>query len=587
MAMAEMEKHPDSYMNDGPFINKLLIPNGNLTYEQVATQTISVEEKKIINDFVYLLEKSKQLFQQLRHLPQHGHYNWQVHFSRTFDCFSKLWKFQQDHRSVLDTKYGLQRWQIGEIASRIGQLYYHYYLRTSDTNYLHEALIFYLAIRQRDYYSKFDSEHDYVICERPLFGVNTAHSRIHGIMVKKLRYYARFLVVSIMVNKMDLVLELKTELAVLIDELSGAHIPTEVDEWKGILNEVTAFRSALCHLTVSRADTSGVILSHRLISENMVLPEITLSPNPLKLQHALIVGTKIGQPKVTELSLDMYRMGSILEKNPKCLSPLKNPIKQYLYKPSASELMCSLSEMGSILQKQSVQLIYLSGNNLAYTDRGGGQDAYTSDGGMHFSHKNTVDLKTSSRYSPDLLHAEDINPFLRYPTLLIVEGEDKSFFNSTSAVFRQPVVVLLSPKLIPHTLKGDKIGSLMTLFLHCPMMAMTLLCNIDQISDTQWRKGLAIIKGLLAEILTIISSSKNIHSHIIQLLDDPFIRLILLRFCLFTAVLQMHTAFKTEEYYPTSLPSLKFAEICSKPVVKRGINDIANILESVVLFSAP
>ena len=30
-----------------------------------------------------------------RHLPQHGHFNWQVHFSRTFDCFSKLWKFQQ------------------------------------------------------------------------------------------------------------------------------------------------------------------------------------------------------------------------------------------------------------------------------------------------------------------------------------------------------------------------------------------------------------------------------------------------------------------------------------------------------------
>ena len=29
-------------------------------------------------------------------------------------------------RQVLDTKYGLKRWQIGEIASKIGQLYYHY-----------------------------------------------------------------------------------------------------------------------------------------------------------------------------------------------------------------------------------------------------------------------------------------------------------------------------------------------------------------------------------------------------------------------------------------------------------------------------
>lgn len=29
-------------------------------------------------------------------------------------------------RQVLDTRYGLKRWQIGEVASKIGQLYYHY-----------------------------------------------------------------------------------------------------------------------------------------------------------------------------------------------------------------------------------------------------------------------------------------------------------------------------------------------------------------------------------------------------------------------------------------------------------------------------
>jgi len=29
-------------------------------------------------------------------------------------------------RSILDSDYGLKRWQIGEIASKIGQLYYHY-----------------------------------------------------------------------------------------------------------------------------------------------------------------------------------------------------------------------------------------------------------------------------------------------------------------------------------------------------------------------------------------------------------------------------------------------------------------------------
>lgn len=61
-----------------------------------------------------------------RELPQYGHKQWHSYFGRTFDVYSKLWKFQQQHRTILDTKYGLKRWQIGEIASKIGQLYYHF-----------------------------------------------------------------------------------------------------------------------------------------------------------------------------------------------------------------------------------------------------------------------------------------------------------------------------------------------------------------------------------------------------------------------------------------------------------------------------
>ncbi len=120
------------------------------------------EGRRIVAEFVHLLEKSKQVRQQkvshhfkgvlfcsveyiliftclwlhfayafqlfngLRDLPPYGHKQWQGYFGRTFDVYTKLWKFQQQHRSVLDTRYGLKRWQIGEIASKIGQLYYHY-----------------------------------------------------------------------------------------------------------------------------------------------------------------------------------------------------------------------------------------------------------------------------------------------------------------------------------------------------------------------------------------------------------------------------------------------------------------------------
>ena len=143
--------------------------------------TMDEEERKVVNEFCHLLEKSKQLFNGLRDMPQYGHKQWQAYFGRTFDIYTKLWKFQQQHRAILDRwenyfsqtcclnpsgcwksfnklylqesfngltfrgedkscnnflklvhfiiisrKYGLKRWQIGEIASKIGQLYYHY-----------------------------------------------------------------------------------------------------------------------------------------------------------------------------------------------------------------------------------------------------------------------------------------------------------------------------------------------------------------------------------------------------------------------------------------------------------------------------
>ena len=88
--------------------------------------TMDEEERKIVNEFCHLLEKSKQLFNGLRDMPQYGHKQWQGYFGRTFDIYTKLWKFQQQHRAILDQRYGLKRWQIGEIASKIGQLYYHY-----------------------------------------------------------------------------------------------------------------------------------------------------------------------------------------------------------------------------------------------------------------------------------------------------------------------------------------------------------------------------------------------------------------------------------------------------------------------------
>ena len=67
-----------------------------------------------------------------------------------------MWKYQQVHRDILIKEYKLTRWQIGDIASKIAQLYYHYYIRNSDPLALSESGAFYEAVRSRGYFSNLE-----------------------------------------------------------------------------------------------------------------------------------------------------------------------------------------------------------------------------------------------------------------------------------------------------------------------------------------------------------------------------------------------------------------------------------------------
>ena len=131
------------------------------------------------------------------------------------------------YRTILDTKYGLKRWQIGEIASKIGQLYYHYYLRTSEISYLHEAFSFYAAIRGRAYYSR------------------AAKEDRSDLMVKKLRYYARFIVVCLLLNKMKLVKELVQELDAQIADYTSTYDPEDQVKFISLSKDYSILKSSL------------------------------------------------------------------------------------------------------------------------------------------------------------------------------------------------------------------------------------------------------------------------------------------------------------------------------------------------------
>ena len=94
-------------------------------------------------EFGALQQRCRELFGDLRDLPHMGRRQWQGYFARVFEAFTKLWKLQQQHRTELEAGCGLSRTHVGDIASKIGQLYYHFYLRTSDKTHIQQSHSFY------------------------------------------------------------------------------------------------------------------------------------------------------------------------------------------------------------------------------------------------------------------------------------------------------------------------------------------------------------------------------------------------------------------------------------------------------------
>jgi len=549
------------------------------------------EERKVVNEFCHLLEKSKQLFNGLRDMPQYGHKQWQGYFGRTFDIYTKLWKFQQQHRTILDRKYGLKRWQIGEIASKIGQLYYHYYLRTSETNYLNEAFSFYAAIRGRAYYSRTSRED------------RSPHDR-SDLMVKKLRYYARFIVVCLLLKKMKLVRDLVRELSKQIDEYTTTYEPEDQLEWSLVLGEIKAFIEADTIVNVLDSDSNSIVLSHRL--NPLITPPVERSPvMTLSLQEVIIVGNVADQVKFSELTLDMFRMLQTLEREPQdelaqvydsspapgrvpienggVMGRRENPHKYLLYKPTLPQLQVFLASGYKELPPNGALLLYISADG-SFPVRPQPEDTGYDMGGVLMNPKRDVEPvnnKNSGQFKEHCcLFPGDLFPFTRRPTFLVIDSDNSLAFSSIPHYFDMPLVVLMSPQDVPPTFQDHAHkGSLFTLFLHSPLSAFCFVTNIVDVPIHLWDKCLAYIDRFITEASRLLTRCRGVDPSYLNFLGDDFLRLLLCRYIFCDAVLRIHRAFKASQFYPRSHPALPALDIIENPTLQRYILDLASQLD--------
>eukprot|EP00667_Euglena_gracilis_P003795 EG_transcript_3805 len=277
----------------------------------------------VVLGYKYRLKRCQRYFDGLRMLPQWGGAYFEPYFRRTFEAYTTLWRYQQANRPELEHAdgYNMQRCEIGEIASKIGQLFYFYYLRTSDLTALSESFTFYEAIRTRQYFC------------------TTVPAQVRPVLLKQLRFYARYVVVALLKNYRLLALALLRELTHAAEDAQARDLLNDTLEWTLVLRELNTFLKAdrIAWLDAmpatspnsvaalpSSALRTAVGCSYRLQASQTLGESFwrqwqtkhLLSPNPLealKLTEAILVTNKTIQVKFSELTLDLLRVMQSLE----------------------------------------------------------------------------------------------------------------------------------------------------------------------------------------------------------------------------------------------------------------------------------
>ncbi|XP_068643492.1 uncharacterized protein [Aristolochia californica] len=414
--------------------------------------------------FRSLVESADRKFARVRDLPPHLHGPHHHAFHKVFKAYTRLWKFQQENRSKL-VEFGLKRWEIGEIASRIGQLYYSQYLRSSEARFLLESYVFYEAILNRGY-----------------FEGSKGGAADLGLRFKELRFYARFLVVSLVLNRTETIRVLVEKFKALVEDSRVEFPETNFKEWKQVVQEIVRF------LKVDTAFLNIRPLRYCLLfdSHPTSLPHVARfhSKRILRLQNAVLTSYHRNEVKFTELTLDTFRMLQCLEWEPSgtfyqmhtketnenggyggfsdqsgasglidinlvadmtdpTLPP--NPRKAILYRPSVTHLIAVLATICEELPPESILLVYISSSGKASQSMGSQMNIpkpYRNWNNIsHIDHKldkgDSADctegcLWLGSRASGGVnnLYPGDLIPFTRKPLFLIIDSENSDAFKA-------------------------------------------------------------------------------------------------------------------------------------------------------------
>lgn len=560
--------------------------------------------------FWSLLDKADRRFARVRDLPPLGRQEPDA-FAKAFRAYTQLWRMQQEHRNrLLDA--GLRRWQVGEIAARIAHLYYAQYQRTADTSLLSEAFVFYHAVLDRAYF--LDADH-------------------HLSPAKHLRFLARFLLVALLLaRRSHTVPRLVSDIRTLLDDSKKSFQEAEYKEWKHVVQEIARFL---------RADSAFMNMRPLRYSYAFDPPPDTLPTVPptvkkrgLVLSDTILCSYYPNEVKFTDLSIDVFRMlqcfewepcGSFALTNgysahdesgqnqPNLLKDLRdaslppNPFKTILYRPSVAHFLMVLATKCEELPSNGIMLIYLSAAGEM------GASEFCPDTGekvvnsfSKFDISCTTHTSSNEDKEPRLwlgcretegsncLYPGDLIPFTRRPLFLVIDSSISYAFKSIHGTERgETAAMLLSPNFRSSVVgfSGDSTrhsGSQFTMFLTAPLQAFYLLIgnNGMDIEREVYNKAEELLSLSLNEWATTLVASSSLHPVWVEVLGDPLLRRLLLRFifCRATHSLFKPTKHKTE-FLPTCMPPLPESVDAESMLSQSCVMRIASFFDAASQFS--
>lgn len=578
---------------------------GNPANSSTSNSSIPVSEA-----YWSLVDKADRKFSKIRDLPYYERNRYDAYFHKAFKVYTQLWKFQQENRQKL-VEAGLKRWEIGEIASRIAQLYFGQYMRTSEASYLSESYVFYEAILTREYFK-----------EGLFQDVSLAN--------KQLRFLSRFLMVCLVLNRREMVHQLVNQLKMLLDECKRTFQETDFREWKLVVQEIMKFLKADTAFMNIRPFRYSVVLEPHPDSLTPVPP--TLTKRYLRLQDAILSSYNHNEVKFSELTLDTFRMIQSLEWEPSgsfyrpnnrsgqnggsgpsrnnfsqdIVDPTlpSNPRKSVLYRPSVTHFLAVLATICEEMPSDGVLLIYLSaagsaknvlsspaGTDLGCESINNAEDIDKTrspcgqvEGGYIGPQSGCLSFGARGRGGLSCIYPSDLVPFTRRPFLLVIDSDGSDAFETIHGAEKgEPAAMLLSSTTTSHTVATDysRHGSLFTLFLTAPLHAFCLLLGIsgsDVEMDT-FSKAENVLSSSLSEWAQLLVTSESLDQVWAQILNDPFIRRLLLRFIFCRTVLALYApTLGKKEYVPRCVPSLPSIIDPTTATSQSVVMKIANIL---------